>query len=351
MNKQINHNAIKEAILKLVEHSDLTQKEIRIVFEEILTGKATSGQIACFLTALRAKGETIEEITGAAQTMREFVTKIHCKDKTILDTCGTGGDYSGTFNISTVSAFVAAGAGVTVAKHGNRSISSHCGSADVLEALGININITVDMVCECLEKVGIAFLFAPALHPAMKYAQPVRQEIGIRTIFNILGPLTNPASATHQLIGVYDSKWVRPVAEVLLNLGSVHALIVHGEDGIDEVTTTAKTFVCELKNEKIKNFEITPHDFGIKKSSLEDLRDGSVASNVEIARDVLSGKHGAQRDIVILNAGCAIYAADHAKSIEEGIEKAKESIDSGKAAEKLELLRELTSNGRILQSQ
>ncbi|MEW5758472.1 MAG: anthranilate phosphoribosyltransferase [Candidatus Omnitrophota bacterium] len=344
MNNLTNNSAIKKAIAVLIEHSDLSHKEVELIFEEILTGKATASQIACFLTALRVKGETVEEITAAAQVMRRFVTKICAKDKTILDTCGTGGDYSGTFNISTVSAFVAAGAGVRVAKHGNRSISSHCGSADVLEGLGININISVEKVEDCLEKNGIAFLFAPILHPAMKYAQPVRQEIGIRTIFNILGPLTNPAGAAHQLIGVYDDKWVKPLAEVLLNLGSKHALIVHGKDGIDEVTTTTKTFVAEVKNKKVKTFEITPSEFGIKKASLSDLCDGSVESNVEIVRDVLAGKKGAKRDIVILNAGCAIYAADYALTIEEGMKKAKESIDSGKAAEKLEMLREFTSS-------
>ncbi|MEW6170219.1 MAG: anthranilate phosphoribosyltransferase [Candidatus Omnitrophota bacterium] len=334
---------IKEAIAKLIEKQNLNQYEMSGVMEEIMNGFVTQAQIASFLTALRTKGETVEEITASAEVMRKHVKKIKTKKEVILDTCGTGGDRKGTFNISSAAAFVAAGAGITVAKHGNRSVSSFCGSADLLEGLGINININEEKLTYCLDEIGIGFLFAAQLHPAMKYAAPVRQEIGIRTMFNLLGPLTNPANATHQLVGVYDERLTEMVAQVLGNLGTRHTLVIHGLDGLDEVTTTTQTIVSEFQNNKIKTYKINPVRLGFKKASIEDLKGGSVTENVEIIKDILTGKSGPQRDIVLLNAGCAIYAADKARSIKEGIGLAIQSIDTGKAYEKLELLKEYSN--------
>ncbi len=334
---------IKEAIAKLVKGSDLSKAEIEISMEEIMTGQALPTQIASFLTAMRMKGETIDEITGAAAVMRKHATKIKTKHPVVLDTCGTGGDESQTFNISTIAAFVVAGAGVPVAKHGNRCISSKCGSADLLKALGVNIEVEEDIVARCLDEIGIGFLFAPKLHKAMQYAIGPRREIGIRTIFNILGPLTNPAEATHQLLGVYDANLTRAIAEALGRLGSKHALVVHGDDGLDEVTTTTDTQVSELKDGKVKDFKISPSDFGIKPAGPDDLKGGDCDYNAKIATDVLNGKQGPQYDIVILNAGCAIYASDKAQEIGEGINSAKESIASKAALRKLEQLKELTN--------
>lgn len=334
---------IKEAIIGLSEKKDLGQAWMQEVMEEIMQGKTTPAQIAAFLVALRMKGETADEITGAALAMRKFVKRINTFEDVVLDTCGTGADRGHTFNISTISAFVACGCGLVVAKHGNRAVSSRCGSADLLEALGININIDEKRVEECLKKIGIGFLFAPSLHPAMKYAGGVRKELGLRTIFNLLGPLTNPAFATHQLLGVYDLKLLKVLAEVLRNLGVRHGLVVHGLDGLDELTTTTTTKACELKDKKIRSFSIEPSDFGIKKARLKDLEGGDARTNAQIAREVLQADKGPKRDIVLLNAGCAIYTADKVKTIREGIILAKESIDSGSALRKLEELRELTN--------
>lgn len=334
---------IKEAIIGLSQKQDLAPARMREVMEEIMRGKTTPAQIAAFLVALRMKGETADEITGAALAMRKFVKRINTPEDVVLDTCGTGADRMRTFNISTISAFVACGCGLVVAKHGNRAVSSRCGSADLLEALGINIDIDEKKVEGCLKKIGIGFLFAPSLHPAMKYASGVRKELGLCTIFNLLGPLTNPAFATHQLLGVYDLKLLKVLAEALGNLGVRHALVVHGLDGLDEITTTASTRVCELKDKKIRSFSVEPSDFGIKKSRLKDLEGGDARTNAQIAREVLQADKGPKRDIVLLNAGCAIYTADKVKTIKEGIILAKESIDSGKALRKLEELRELTN--------
>lgn len=334
---------IKEAIIGLSEKKDLGSDRMREVMEEIMLGKTTPVQIAAFLVALRMKGETADEITGAALAMRKFVKRINTFEDVVLDTCGTGADRGHTFNISTISAFVACGCGLVVAKHGNRAVSSRCGSADLLEALGININIDEKKVEECLKKIGIGFLFAPSLHPAMKYASGVRKELGLRTIFNLLGPLTNPAFATHQLLGVYDLKLLKVLAEVLGNLGVRHALVVHGLDGLDEITTTASTRVCELKGKRISSYGLNPGDFGIKKARLKDLEGGDIETNARIAREILQGAKGPGRDIVLFNSGCAIYVADKAKSIKEGIKLAQESIDSGKALRKLEELRQFTN--------
>lgn len=334
---------IKEAIIRLIDQKDLTRIQARQAVEEIMRGEVSPARMAAFLTALRIKGESVDEITGAALAMREFVKKINVDEDVVLDTCGTGGDIKHTFNISTVCAFIAAGCGLTVAKHGNRAVSSHCGSADLLEALGVNINIDENKVEQCLKDIGIGFLFAQSLHPAMRYAAPVRRELGVRTIFNLLGPLTNPAFATHQLLGVYDARLLKVMARVLGNLGVRHAMVVHGEDGLDEVTTTAVTQVCEFKNRKLRSYRLNPADVGIKKARLKDLEGGNAGDNSGIAKGILQGEKGPKRDIALLNAGCAIYTADKAKSIREGIELAKDSIDSGRAWRKLEGLREITN--------
>jgi len=334
---------IDDAIKDLSQQKDLPASLMEAVMEEIMTAKADTPSIVSFLIALSKKGETAEEITAAASVMRRYVTKIHTDRKPLLDTCGTGGDRKGIFNVSTASAFVASGAGITVAKHGNRSVSSCCGSADILEALGVDINMDKDKIEKCLNDLGIAFLFAPGLHPAMKYAMPARKQIGTRTIFNILGPLTNPAGATHQLVGVYDRRWTNILATVLGNLGTEQAMVVHSEDGLDEIATTAKTFVCEEREGELKNYEINPQDFGFTKVKLEDLKGGRVLDNVKIMLEVLNGKPGPRRDIVILNAAAAIYVCDKAKSVKEGVALACASIDSGKALEKLELLKRYSS--------
>lgn len=334
---------IKEAIAKLVRGIDLSQAEIESAMEEIMTGQALPTQIASFLTAMRMKGETIDEIAGAASIMRKHATKIKTKHAQLLDTCGTGGDEAHTFNVSTIAAFVVAGAGIPVAKHGNRSVSSKCGSADLLKAIGVNIDIEAEAVSKCIDEIGIGFLFAPLLHKAMQYAIGPRREIGIRTIFNILGPMTNPAGATHQLLGVYDGELVEPIAKALGKLGSKHALVVHGTDGLDEVTTTDETQVSELKDGKVKSFRISPTDFGIKKTNPESLKGGDYDYNIKITTDILNGKEGPHYDIVILNAGCAIYAADAAEDIGEGIKLARKSLASKSALKKLEQLKEFTN--------
>ena len=331
---------IREAIAKLVKCEDLSKNEMELAMEEIMTGQASPAQIAAFLTAMRIKGETIEEITGAAEIMRRHATKIKTSHPVVLDTCGTGGDECQTFNVSTITAFVVAGAGVIVAKHGNRSVSSKCGSADLLKALGVNIDAEERTVSKCIDETGIGFLFAPALHKAMQYAIGPRKEIGIRTLFNILGPMTNPAGATNQLLGVYDLELTEPIAKALGRLGSKHALVVHGKDGLDEVTTTDKTQISELKGGRVKTYEISPRDFGIKKAKTGDLKGGEPAENAKIAMDILSGEKGPKYDIVVLNAGCAIYAADKASTIKEGIQLAGESIESGMALGKLQALKE-----------
>lgn len=333
---------IKDVTRLILQKKDLTANQMQQAMEEIMIGKASTEQIVPFLSALSQKGETVEELTAAVLVMRRHVTRIFTKHKVILDTCGTGGDKKGTFNVSTAVAFVAAGCGIAVAKHGNRSVSSCCGSADILEAYGVNINMSSEKLQRCLDEIGIAFLFAQSLHPAMKYAMPARKQIGRRTLFNILGPLSNPAAATHQLVGVFDKGWVETLARVLLELGTFHAMVVHGEDGLDEITTTAKTFVSETVEGKINNYEIVPEDFGLKRARLEDLSGGSALNNVDTLLALLKGKPGAVRDIVILNAAAAIYTADKASSIKEGINLASESIDSGKALKKLELLKEFS---------
>jgi anthranilate phosphoribosyltransferase len=334
---------IKDIIRQLIIKENLTDRQMQQVMREILSGDADTVDIIAFLTSLNAKGETVVELTAAVNVMLEYVEPIIVDKPNILDTCGTGGDKLGTFNISTLSALVASGAGVTVAKHGNRSVSSKCGSADILEALGVKIDMDTEKIKRCLCEIGIAFLFAPNLHLAMRQVMPARKRIAQKTIFNILGPLINPAQAKHQLIGVYSKAWVRPLAEVLHNLGLKHVLVVHGADGLDEVTTTDKTFITEVKDGHLEDYEIVPEDFGFKRASLNDLLGGSIEENVEIAQNILAGKPGGRRDIVLFNAGCAIYAADKADTISEGIRLAQVSIDSKAALKKLQALKEYSA--------
>lgn len=334
---------IKEAILKIVKGSDLTEQEMIHVMNEIMTGGAAPSQIAAFITALRIKGETVSEITGAARVMREKATRISAPSDDVVDTCGTGGDESMTFNISTAAAFVAAGAGVIVAKHGNRSVSSKSGSADVLRSLGVNIEAEVSRVEECIKEAGIGFLFAPLLHGAMKYAAIVRREIGIRTIFNILGPLTNPAGAKRQVVGVYDPALTDMLAKVLYNLGSRRAFIVHGEDGLDEITLTGETRVTELNEGAIKTYHIRPEDFGFERCAPDELKGGDPDVNAGIILDMLKGKKDAKRDIVLLNGAAAITAAGKTHNLKEGIAIARGAVDSGEALKRLEKLKEVTN--------
>lgn len=327
----------------MVEGRDLSEAEAASVMDEIMTGGATDAQIASFLIALRLKGETIEEITGCAKVMRAKATHIKCQTRPIVDTCGTGADASGTFNISTVSAIVAAGAGVKVAKHGNRSVSSQCGSADLLRELGVNIEAHPDVVTRCIDEVGIGFLFAPSLHGAMKYAIGPRREMGVRTVFNILGPLTNPAKATAQVLGVYAKELTEPIAGVLSRLGCHRAYVVHGEDGLDELTTTSRTKVSQVTDGKIKTYFVQPEDFGVPATELNQLKGGEPEENAKIALDILQGERSPKRDIVLLNAGAAIAVAELTSGIREGMELAAESLDSGAALEKLEKLRAVTN--------
>jgi len=331
-------------IQKLENNENLTQNEIEQIMRTIMNGEARPEEISSFLLALRAKGPTVEEITGAAQILRQLVIKIESRHKTILDTCGTGGDKKNTFNISTLTALVVAGAGCAVAKHGNRSVSSRCGSADILETLGVKLDLNQEQIGECLDKIGIVFLFAQKLHPAMKNVATVRKQLGVETIFNVLGPLTNPAGATHQILGVYSRDLVEPMAYVLKNLGLKRAMVVHGSDGLDEITTTGKTFICEYDGLEIVTYDINPQELGFNLAKADDLVGGDLQENFGIAHDILSGRQGPKRDIVVLNAAYALYVAEMANSILEGIALARESIDSGKALEKLEQLKRFTNS-------
>jgi anthranilate phosphoribosyltransferase len=334
---------IREAIEKLVSRIDLSEAETIEVMNQIMTGEASPLQIAAFLTALRMKGEKVEEITGAARVMREKAHRVNVGSKTVLDTCGTGGDQKGTFNISTTTAFVLAGAGVNVAKHGNRSVSSQSGSADVLGALGVRVDAPKDRVETCIDKIGIGFLFAPLLHEAMKYAVQPRRDIGIRTIFNMLGPLTNPAMATHQLLGIYSGEMVGMIAQVLKNLGSARAMVVHGLEGLDEISLCGPTQVAELRDGAVKEYAVEPEQFGLERCGLEELHGGNPEESARILRAILDGKKGATRDVVLLNGGAALYVSGRAASIQDGIGLAAESIDSGKARQKLAQLVDLTN--------
>ncbi len=328
---------IREAIGILVSGRQLTTKETASVMEEIMEGKATPAQLGAFLTALRMKGETAEEIAGLAGVMRAKATQVVITEP-VLDIVGTGGDGFNTFNISTAAAFVVAGAGLKVAKHGNRAASSQCGSADVLEALGVRIELNAEQVQKCLEQVGIGFMFAPMFHPAMKQAAAPRREIGIRTVFNILGPLTNPAGAKAQVLGVADGTLVEKMALALKALECHHALVVHGEDGLDEITINGLTQICELKDGNIKTYSICPEDFGLAPADLSSLRGGDVAENAAILRGVLAGSPGPRRDVVLMNAAAALVAGDRVETLQSGVSLSREIIDSGRAIAKLEQL-------------
>jgi anthranilate phosphoribosyltransferase len=335
---------IKEAIAKAATKKDLNESEMMQAMDEVMGGKATPAQIAAFITALRMKGETVEEVTGAARIMRRKATRIDARSSIIVDTCGTGGDGMNSFNISTTTAFVVAAAGITVAKHGNRAVSSGCGSADCLEALSVNISAGPEIVEECIQQIGIGFLFAPRLHGAMKYAIEPRREIGIRTIFNMLGPLTNPAGATAQLIGVYNPLLTEMFAGVLKKLGTKRAFIVHGSDGLDEATVTGETRVSELKDGLITTYNIDPIAIFGEQYQSEELIGGDASINAEITKNVLIGKDGACRKIVLLNAALALMAGEKAADIREGIAIAEDCIDSRAAIKKLQALIELSNS-------
>jgi anthranilate phosphoribosyltransferase len=326
------------AIRAVTEHHDLSTEEMYSVMQTIMTGEATPAQIGGFLIGLRMKGETVDEITAAARVMRELAAHVDVSGPHLVDTCGTGGDAATTFNISTASAFVVAAAGGTVAKHGNRSVSSKSGSADVLEAAGVNLDLSPEQVARCVNEVGVGFMFAPKHHSAMRHAIGPRKEMGVRTIFNVLGPLTNPAGAPNQVLGVYSNQWVEPLAEVLKQLGSEHVLVVHSQDGMDEISVGAPTFVAELNKEKIETYTIEPEDFGIERSDIAELGVDSAEESLAMIKSVFEGNKGPARDIVQLNAGAAIYAAGLAATLADGIAKAGEVIDSGAAMEKLNAL-------------
>jgi len=334
---------MRRVINQVINGEDLSIEETRETMEAIMSGKATEAQIASFITALRMKGETIEEITGAALVMREKAAKIKSNQKILVDVCGTGGDKLNTFNISTTTAFVVAAAGVAVAKHGNRSVSSKSGSADLLEKLGVNLNLSPVQVGSCIDEIGIGFMYAPVFHQAMKYAIGPRKEIGARTIFNLLGPLTNPAQAEIQLLGVYSPELTEPIAYVLKNLGVKSAFVVHGMVGLDELSTVGETKVSQLKDGEIRTYNIHPTKLGLKEATIEDLAGGKPQENAKITLDILKGKVGKKRDIVILNAAAALVAADKAESLIEGIELAAKIIDEGLALKKLEELVDVTN--------
>jgi anthranilate phosphoribosyltransferase len=334
---------IKEAILKAVNRENLDYETTEKVMDEIMRGEASGIQMAAYLTAMSMKGETIEEITASASGMRKHCIRL-LHDEDVLEIVGTGGDGSNSFNISTTSALVAAAAGIPVAKHGNRAASSKCGAADVLEALGVNINIPPEKSLKILKEIGICFLFAQNYHIAMKYVAPVRKELSIRTIFNILGPLANPAGATIQLLGVYSGELIEPMARVMANLGVKSGLVVHGLDGLDEISMSAPTAVCEIRNGGFKSYVLEPENFGFKRCEKGELTGGSPAANAEIVRAVLSGMRGAKRDAVLLNSAAAIYAAGARADIRSAVDAAAEVIDNGKAAKVLEKFIEL-SNG------
>lgn len=333
---------IKDILGKVVSGTHLTEEEAVNLMDEIMTGKATDAQIAALITALRIKGETVDEITGFVRVMRQKATPVRTVHQTLLDTCGTGGDGSHTFNISTTVAFVVAAAGVPVAKHGNRSVSSRSGSADVLEALGVNINLTPEQVGECIDKAGMGFLFAPALHGAMKYAIGPRREIGIRTVFNILGPLTNPAGAQCQILGVYDPALTELLASVLAKLGTKSAFVVHGAGGLDEISTIGQTRVSEVRDGEVITYYLDPKDYGIKYADPEELRGGTAEENAVITKAILNGETGPKREVVLLNAAAALVAAGMAENIQDGINKASAAVDSGAAARKLNQLVEFS---------
>jgi anthranilate phosphoribosyltransferase len=326
----------KSILEKLLSFIALTETEVAFIFQAILQDKLTASQLTAFLIAMRMKGETAEELFAGVKVLRQFATPVHPQSHDLIDIVGTGGDQTHTLNISTACAFVVAAAGVKVAKHGGRSVSSKSGSADVLQSLEININLSPEQVAHCIDTIGIGFMFSPLHHPAMKHVAEVRAQLGVRTIFNFLGPLTNPADAKFQMIGVFEQKWLLPFAEVLQKLGSMHALIVHSRDGMDEISINAETDIIELKNEAITQFTIMPEDFQIKRASLDAIRVNNPKESAEIIKSVFAGEKGVARDIIILNAGAALYAANRCDSISNGVQLAQELIDTKKVFEKLQ---------------
>ncbi len=329
---------IQAAIKAVIAGRDLSGDEMSSVMLQIMTGECTASQIGGFLVGLRIKGESVDEISAAAKVMRELSTRVEVSGDHLVDTCGTGGDSSASFNISTASAIVAAAAGAQVAKHGNRSMTSNSGSADVLEVAGVKLDISPRQVAQCIEQVGVGFMFAPAHHGAMKHAIGPRKEMAVRTIFNLLGPLTNPAGAPNQIIGVFDGELVEPLAQVLNQLGSRHVMVVHAEDGMDEISISAPTRVAELKNGAVTSYTVSPADFDMEQAPLDQLRVESAEQSLATIRSVLSDNPGPARDIVCLNAGAAIYVSGVAESLEAGVESARTAISSGKAAEVLQNL-------------
>jgi len=341
------------AIRKIVEGRHLSRDEAESVMREIMSGVATDAQIAAFLTALRMKGETVEELTGFAAVMREKAARVRPSAEVaaalsgtdremLVDTCGTGGDATGTFNISTATAFVIAGAGVRVAKHGNRSVSSLCGSADVVEALGIRIDLSAESVARCIDEVGIGFLYAPLLHDAMRYVMLARHEMKIRTVFNLLGPLCNPAGANAQVLGVYSENLTETMAQVLCDLGTRRALVVHGSDGLDEITITGESKISEVRDDGIRTYYVTPEDFGLRRAPMMEIQGGDAAQNAAIIREVLSGAPGARRDVVLLNASAGLVAGARSSSMRQAMNLASASIGSGEALRRLDRLAGLT---------
>ena len=326
---------IQTAIQKSIEHQDLTHDEMKEVMQQIMTGQATDAQIGGFLVAMRMKGETVEEITAAASVMRSLSTKVHLDTTNLVEIVGTGGDGSSTFNVSTASCFVVAAAGGRVAKHGNRSISSKSGAADLLEAAGVNLNITADQVKECVEKAGVGFMFAPLHHSAMKHAIGARKEMATRTLFNLLGPLTNPAGTPNQVLGVFSKSWIRPIADVLNQLGGNHVMVVHADDGMDEISISSSTSIAELKDGVVTEYSIKPEDFSMSQHPVNNIRVNNADESLLIVNSVLNNEESPARDIVALNAGAAIYVAGLAESHQAGINLALEVIASGAAKQKL----------------
>lgn len=335
---------MKDFIRAAVGGEHLSQAQAEAAMRSMLSGEATPAQIAALAVALRMKGETVSELTGFAKVMREHAAKVPHHQSSLLDTCGTGGDGSGTFNISTTVALVAAGAGAKVAKHGNRAMSSASGSADVLQALGVKVDLDGDQAARCLDEIGVCFLFAQALHGSMRHAAPVRQQIGIRTFFNLLGPLSNPAGARRQVVGVFDGDFVETVAQVLANLGAERAWVVHGLDGLDELSICDETRVAEVRNGKVRSFFLDPGDLGLPRARLLDLKGGDAAANAAATLEILQGAQGPRRDIVLLNAAAALVVAGLAEDLRAGMELAAASIDQGRALEKLEQLKRLSQS-------
>ena len=334
---------IRSALARTVARESLSEAEMEAVMRQLMEGAATPAQIGALLVALRMKGETVDEITGAVRAMRAFAARVHPRAAVVVDTCGTGGDQRGTFNISTAAALIAAGAGLSVAKHGNRAMSGRVGGADVLEALGVKIDLAPERVAACLDEVGLAFFFAQLFHPAMRHAAGPRRELGLRTIFNLLGPLSNPAGARYQIVGVFAPEWTEPLARALGRLGSVHALVVHGEDGLDEISLAAPTQISEWKNGTLHAYRITPEEFGFERCRDGDLDGGDRDTAASVIRGIIAGATGPRLDIAVLNAAAAIYVGGFVPSIHAGIDLARDSIRSGRASQKLAQLIEFTN--------